>query len=467
MKKLTQTVFLTLSLNFLLIYFSHGQELIDILDVHQADEAFILPQYDYEHIPDFTYDEVNRRVNAMSTEMPFELNETIFSFINYFTVRNRTYSKMILERKDTYLPLFEEALARHGMPDDIKYLAIIESGLNPRAVSRVGAMGLWQFMPATGREYKLYVNNYMDDRMDPELATEAAVKYLKALHRMFGDWEVALAAYNCGPGNVRKAIRRSGGKKTFWGIYNYLPRETRSYIPQFQAIMYVLRYAEEHNIVLENPAFPLAHEKVKLDTKLDLEHFSEIAGICIEDLEELNPSVLKRHIPQSHAHHALRIPKTKALFLAENKDWIIDSLSLTSNVLLAENVEIKEEPFSQSTNRIIYRVRSGDALGTIAQKHNTTVENLKKWNSLSSNMIKVGQNLSIYDETNNLANTIASNTTETTSPNQSNNKVYTVQPGDSLWLISRKMEGVTIDQLKKLNNLNNNQIKPGQRLIIG
>ena len=461
MKNLTQTVILTLSFSFLWVNISHGQELLDFLESNQESEAMVLPQYDYEYVPDFTYDQVQVRIEAMHTEMPFELNETIFSFIHYFAVRNRGYSKMILERKDTYLPLFEEALARHQMPDDIKYLAIIESGLNPRARSRVGAMGLWQFMPATGREYKLFVNSHMDDRMDPELATEAAVRYLKALHRMFGDWEVALAAYNCGPGNVRKAIRRSGGKKTFWEIYNHLPRETRSYIPQFQAIMYVLRYAEEHNIVLEEAAFPMAYEKIKLENTVDLEHFSEISGICIEDLEELNPSILKRQIPQSHKHYALRIPKAQSAFLAENKDWIIDSLSMRSNTLIAQQPQIHEETATQSANRIIYRVRSGDALGTIAQRHNTTVSNLKTWNSLNSNLIRAGQNLTIYAKDAGLGNTLVSTDSD------SNSKVYTVQPGDSLWLISRKMEGVTIEQLKKLNNLNNSQIKPGQRLIIG
>jgi len=463
MKNLTKTVILTFSFCFLLVDISHGQDLLEFLEGGQDEEAVILPQYDYEYIPDFTYDQVKKRISAMDTEMPFELNETIFSFIHYFTVRNRGYAKMILERKDTYLPLFEEALSRHQMPDDIKYLSIIESGLNPRARSRVGAMGLWQFMPATGREYKLYVNNHIDDRMDPELATEAALKYLKALHRMFGDWEVALAAYNCGPGNVRKAIRRSGGKKTFWEIYNYLPRETRSYIPQFQAIMYVLRYAEEHNIILEDPVFPMAYEKVKLESTVDLEHFSELSGICIEDLEELNPSILNRHIPQSHRHYALRIPKTKAAFLAENKEWIKDSLSMKPMALLAHQPETYKESASESAHRIIYRVRPGDALGTIAQKHNTTVSKLKEWNSLPSNLIKVGQNLTIYSTGGNVGNALVSNETQ----GEEGSRVYTVQPGDSLWLISRKMEGVTIEQLKKLNNLNNNQIKPGQRLIIG
>lgn len=432
---------------------------------HQESEEVIMPMYDYEYIPDFTYDEVKHRIDAMSTEMPFELNETIFSFINYFTVRNREYSRMVLERKDTYLPLFEEALERHNMPDDIKYLAIIESGLNPRARSRVGAMGLWQFMPATGREYKLYVNNHIDDRMDPKLATEAAIKYLKALHRMFGDWEMALAAYNCGPGNVRKAIRRSGGKKSFWGVYNYLPRETRSYIPQFQAIMYVLRYAEEHNLILEDPVFPMAHEEVTLGKALNLEHFSELSGICIEDLEELNPSILNRQIPDSHKHFALKIPQSKVQYLAENKEWIMDSLHLQADVLFAENLEA-EEDVQYPAGKIIYRVRPGDALGNIAKQYNTTVANLQRWNSLNSHIIKVGQNLSIYSEEAALQNSLVSNDPDQ-NINRPNSKVYTVQPGDSLWLISRKMEGVSIEQLKKLNNLNNNQIKPGQRLIVG
>ena len=465
MKTLTKSVCITLSLNFLLVMISHGQELLEFLSAHQESDEVIMPMYEYEYIPDFTYDEVKHRIDAMSTEMPFELNETIFSFINYFTVRNREYSRMVLERKDTYLPLFEEALERHNMPDDIKYLAIIESGLNPKARSRVGAMGLWQFMPATGREYKLYVNNHIDDRMDPELATEAAIKYLKALHRMFGDWEMALAAYNCGPGNVRKAIRRSGGKKTFWDVYNYLPRETRSYIPQFQAIMYVLRYAEEHNLILEDPVFPMAHEEVTLGKAVNLEHFSELSGICIEDLEELNPSILNRQIPNSHKHFALKIPQSNFQYLADNREWIMDSLNLKAERLLAENLEA-EEDVQYPAGKIIYRVRSGDALGSIAQQYNTTVANLKKWNSLNSHIIKVGQNLSIYSNDAAMQNSLVSNDPEQ-NINRPSSKVYTVQPGDSLWLISRKMEGVSIDQLKKLNNLNNNQIKPGQLLIVG
>lgn len=440
---------------------SYGQELHEFLNGGETnEEEMILPIYDYEHIPDFTYEEVKQRVQAMDTEMPFELNETIFSFINYFTVRNRSYTKMTLARMDTYMPLFEKVLEKQQMPDDIKYLAIIESGLNPKARSRVGAMGLWQFMPATGREYKLYVNQHMDDRMDPELATEAAVRYLKALHRMFGDWEVALAAYNCGPGNVRRAIRRSGGKRTFWGIYNHLPRETRSYVPQFQAIMYVLQHAKEHNLILEEPSFPIPYETVQFNHEVDLEKFAEISGICIEDIEELNPSILKRRIPPSHKHYALKVPKTNSEFLAENMEWISDSVSTAYH---ADRLVAAQSNLGDG-EKITYRVRSGDALGTIARRYNVSVSDLKSWNGLYSNLIRVGQQLSIYTDSPPFDQNLASTSSN---DNPSKGRVYTVQPGDSLWLISRKVEGVTIDQIKKLNNLNNNRIKPGQKLIIG
>jgi membrane-bound lytic murein transglycosylase D len=236
----------------------------------------LLPNYQFEYIPDFTYAEVARKIKAMDTDMPFELNERIFAFINYFTVRNREYTRMVLQRQDIYFPMFEQTLAEHNMPDDVKFLSIIESGLNPKAKSRVGAMGLWQFMPATGKMYSLNINTDVDDRMDPELSTDAAAKYIKSLYRMFGDWEMALAAYNCGPGNVRKAIRKSGGKKTFWEVYNYLPKETRSYVPQFQAMMYVLRHTEDHNFVLEQPTYPIAYEKIKFNQELDLEQLANL-----------------------------------------------------------------------------------------------------------------------------------------------------------------------------------------------
>jgi len=472
MKKLANIFILGIILNTCIFSLSYGQELIQLLNQHQEAEEMVHPVYDFDYIPDFTFKEVSQKVRMLETDMPFELNETIYSFVDYFTVRNRAYTKMVLARKDTYFPLFEEVLARHNMPDDIKFLAIIESGLNPKAKSRVGAMGLWQFMPATGRMFHMNANDDIDDRMDPELSTEAAAKYLKSLYNMFGTWELALAAYNCGPGNVRKAIRKSGGKKTFWGVYDHLPRETRSYVPQFQAMIYVLRNADDHNLILEEATFPIAYEKMKFNQELDLERLAEISGTCIEDLERLNPSILNRKIPSSHRDLALRIPKAKAQYMAENKEWIGDSLKISPSRMVAVQ-ETKPKPQTiaaaptTAVNRVTYKVKSGDALGKIAQSHGTTVDNIKKWNNLSSNTIKVGQVLQIHNgkTPSNFNNNIASSDSGKEAPIGSN--TYTVQPGDSLWLISRKLDGVTIDQIKKLNNLNNNQIKPGQKLIIG
>ncbi|GGZ38965.1 lytic transglycosylase [Echinicola pacifica] len=447
--------------------YAQGQERESILATGQ--EAVVQPTYHYEYIPDFTYDQVNQRVDQMNTEMPFELNETIFAFINYFTVRNREYSKMNLSRKEIYFPLFEEALRRHEMPDEIKYLAIIESGLNPTAKSRVGAMGLWQFMPATGRVYDLHVTQDIDDRMDPELATEAACRYLKSLHRMFGDWELALAAYNCGPGNVRKAIRRSGGKKSFWEIYQWLPRETRGYIPQFQAIMYVFNYPDEHNLILEDGTFPVAHEKVKFDGEVDLVQLAEISGACLDELEFLNPSIQNRKIPANQTSYALRVPKAKAEFIANNKHWMLDSINIQQERLLAQ--EITEEPASQqkAPEKIIYKVRRGDALGKIANLYGVSITDLKAWNGLYSSTINIGQNLTIYQKTDTFSQNLAAQAPAKQDATfvSSSPKTYVVKPGDSLWLIAKKLNGVSIDQIKKLNKLSNNNIKPGQKLIIG
>src|SRR5690606_34805624 len=293
--------------------------------------------YHYEYIPDFTYEQVDQRIKAMDTGMPFKLNDRIFSFIQYFTVRNREYTKMVLERKDIFFPLFESTLKKHEMPTEIEYLSIVESGLDPRIRSRVGAMGLWQFMPATGKMYGMNVNPDIDDRMDPELSTDAAAKYLKSLYRMFGNWEVALAAYNCGPGNVRKAIRRSGGKKTFWEIYNYLPKETRSYVPQFQAFLYILNNLEAHNLHLEEPTYPIEYEKIRFDRAFSLDRLAELTAICIKDLETINPSVKNKVIPVSHRSMEVKIPKSKVFFLTENLAWISDSLGSQAPILLASN----------------------------------------------------------------------------------------------------------------------------------
>jgi len=422
----------------------------------------VMPNYHYEYIPDFTYEEINSRVKTMDHEMSFELNDRIFSFIQYFTVRNRDYTKMVLTRKELFFPMFDETMAKHDMPLEIKYLSIIESGLDPQIRSRVGAMGLWQFMPATGRMYGMNTNNEVDDRMDPELSTEAAAKYLKSLYRMFGDWEVAMAAYNCGPGNVRKAIRKSGGKKTFWGIYNYLPRETRSYVPQVQAMLYILNHLEEHNFHPKDPTYVVEYEKIRFDRALSLDKLAELTNLCIADLKTLNPAIKNKTLPESNRSMALRIPKSKVPYIKKNLAWLNDSLNNAPTILLASNMEMQSvEALAQNIrqNGTTYKVRSGDVLGSIAQRHGITVTQIKSWNNLSSNLIRVGQTIRINSG---ISGNIAS-----TQTNSSGQTTYIVQPGDSLWIISKKHDGLTVEQIKRLNNLNSNNIKPGQKLIIG
>jgi len=424
----------------------------------------VLPNYQYEFVPDFTYEEVNERIQKMDLEMEFELNEQVFSYIQFFTIRNRNWIKMVLARKEQYFPMYEETMKNHGMPVEIQNLSIIESGLDPKIKSRVGAMGLWQFMPATGREYGMLVNSHIDDRMDPEKSTEAAAKYLKALYKMFGDWEVALAAYNCGPGNVLKAIRRSGGKTTFWGIYDYLPKETRNYVPQFQAMLYILNHLEEHNLRLEEPSYPLEYEHVKFDRAFNLERLATLSGVCLSDLEKLNPSINQGHVRESNRSMSIRIPKTKAFFIKENLAWLGDSLGKSSPVLISNATQsTAKSTTTSSESRLTYKVKSGDFLSKIAANYGVSLENLKEWNKLKSTVIHTGQILYLYPQG---QATSSGGSTRTLAQNSSSSKTYTVKPGDSLWNISQK-HSLSIEEIKRLNNLNSTTIKPGQRLIVG
>ena len=449
--------------SFLFFYqdvFSQGQE-----NSNSSQLNVVLPNYHYEYVPDFTYEEVSARIQKMDLEMDFELNNEVYSYIQYFTVRNRDWIKMVLARKEQYFPMYAETMKTQGMPVEIQHLSIIESGLDPKIKSRVGAMGLWQFMPATGREYGMQVNVHVDERMDPEKSTLAAAKYLKALYKMFGDWEVALAAYNCGPGNVRKAIRRSGGKTTFWGIYDYLPKETRNYVPQFQAMLYILNHLEEHNLRLEEPSYPLEYEHVNFDRAFNLERLASLSGICLNDLEKLNPSINQGQVPESNRSMSIRIPKNKAFFIKENLAWLGDSLGKSTPVLLANsNQGTGTNTSTQSTNsRISYKVKTGDVLSKIASQHGVSLDKLKEWNKLKSTVIHTGQILYIYPK--GQPSTTASSS-RTLAQNTSNSKTYTVKPGDSLWNISQK-HSLSIEEIKRLNNLNSTTIKPGQRLIVG
>ena len=425
----------------------------------------------YEHIPDPSYDLIEDRISCMNKQIDITFNSRVKAFIDYFAIRDRDYTRMVVKRMQIYFPLFEKYLAKHNMPDDLKYLAIVESGLNPRAISRAGAAGLWQFMPATGRIYRLDRSWFVDERMDPEKATEAACKYLKQLHGMFNDWELALAAYNAGPGNVRKAIRKSGYQNGFWEVYEHLPRETRSYVPQFAAITYLMNHLEEHNFFLEEFEYQrlVQVDTVHMASFMSLPVLEEKLNLCPGEISNLNPELIRNAVPEDAGNYVLKVPSHAYAALATAKAEILASAEETNKE--AKNYFTRNETGSTiNREKITYRVRSGDYLGKIADKHDVRVEDIRHWNRMQGNTVRVGETLTIYvtqKQKESINNQLAQADKAKNKPVAVNgSKVYYVQPGDTLWEISKKHGGVSVAQIKELNNLTSNNIKAGQKLII-
>jgi membrane-bound lytic murein transglycosylase D len=379
---------------------------IDSISTTAADEVLMLADtvtpnftslaYDVEYIPaDDTPELIADRLSCLQGKIPLAYNDKVHAFINYFLIRDREHTRMVLRKKDLYFPLFEKQLKAYNIPDELKYLAIIESALQPKAVSRVRAVGTWQFMSPTARYFGLKMDWYIDERMDVEKSTIAACRYLQQLYNMFHDWELALAAYNTGPGNVRRAIRRSGNKKTFWEIYPFLPRETRAYVPQFVAMIYAVNYAGEHNLMPEGVEEPMRQDTLQVKTFLNLETFANLTGSCAEDLQKLNPSILHMALPGNGREHVINVPMSAKLALNRNRAAILDSASRDGK----ERIEKIAKGASGDTygrELLLYRVKSGDALSVIAQRHRVRVEDIRRWNNLSGNMIRVGQQLRLW-----------------------------------------------------------------------
>ena len=422
---------------------------------------------DLEYVPaDETPELLADRLSCLQQTVPLTYNDKVHSFINYFLIRDREYTRMVMRKKDLYFPLFEKELKAHHLPEELKYLAIIESGLHPRAVSRARAVGLWQFMAPTGRYLGLKIDWYLDERMDPEKSTIAACKYLAQLYSIFKDWELALAAYNSGPGTVKRAIRRSGYKKSFWEIYKYLPRETRAYVPQFVAIIYALNYAEQHNLFEPGREEIIPHDTLQTRRFMHFETFAKLTSTCVEDLQRLNPAVQHNAIPENGRLHVVKIPVWSKQILEQNRVAILDSAAKTGRPQVEA---LAKNAVGNTAGRelVVHRVQSGDVLGKIAERYRVRTVDLKEWNRLSSNTIRVGQRLNVWVLPSQTA--LARNSSTAAEPVAigPDNKTYTVQPGDTLWDISRKFQGLTIEKIKTLNNLKSNELKPGQKLIIG
>lgn len=419
--------------------------------------------YQYEYIPgEADFDLIKDRLNCIEKTIPLVYNTRVHAFVNYFTIKDRDYTRGILRKKDVYFPLFEKYLKKYNLPEELKYLSIIESGLNPVAKSPASAVGLWQFMSATGNYFGLHNDWYIDERMDPEKSTEAACKYLSQLYNMFGDWELAIAAYNTGPGNIRKAIRRSGYKKSFWEIFPYLHRETRSYLPQLTAIIYTLNYAEEHNFILDEIEHPILLDTINISGYAHLPTIAAQLNLCESELKQINPSLKYGILPESSKSYVINLPEQVKEEFSIRKLEILDSASKVGKAQI-QYVARNEAGSTYGKEKVIYRVRSGDILGRIAEAYNVRISDLRAWNNINGNLIRVGQSLTIWQK----PGFIAKSTAPIFEKLPDGTKTYIVQPGDTLWDISRKFEGLSIEKLKTLNELSNNNIKAGQRLIIG
>lgn len=337
------------------------------------------------------------RLSRMPVIMEMPYNDIVRKFIDTYTGRLRSQVSFMLSACNFYMPIFEEALDAYNLPLELKYLPIIESALNPSAISRAGASGLWQFMLSTGKLYGLESNSLVDERRDPIKATWAAARYLKDMYDIYKDWNLVIAAYNCGPGNINKAIRRANGKTDYWEIYNYLPRETRGYVPAFIAANYVMTYYCKHNICPMETNIPQATDTVLVSRNL---HFQQIADIChvpLDEIKSLNPQYKRDIVPGDSKPRALRLPTEAISTFLDNQDTIYahrsDELFKNRRIVASVNRQSKA---SDNGDLTYYRIRQGDTLGGIARKFGVSVRQLRRWNNLHNNRIRAGRRLKIY-----------------------------------------------------------------------
>ncbi|WP_324675245.1 LysM peptidoglycan-binding domain-containing protein [Hymenobacter sp. GOD-10R] len=361
-------------------------------------------------------DLVADRIGCLETDVPHLFNNTVMSFVNYFTINNRAYTQRILERENLYFPLFEKYLAKYNLPKDLKYLAVVESALVPQARSRVGAVGLWQFMGPTANDFRLVRNDYIDERMNPEKSTEAACRFLRDLYRMFGDWELALSAYNYGSGNIMKAIRRAGGQRNFWAIYPYLPKETRNYVPTFTAALYTLKYAHEHGLHSDSLhyLYPEPTDTLIISGRsLDLRKFSAQFGLDSTEIARHNPEIKKAYLPETLRNYRLTVPACiRPELAAVDRTTLLDFCKVTvppPALLMPRFPSLLDatatQPMLAATapqadvryRRVRHSVRRGENLASVAEQYNVTSTQIARWNNLRrGRALTLKQQLVVY-----------------------------------------------------------------------
>ncbi|MCC8134960.1 MAG: transglycosylase SLT domain-containing protein [Tannerellaceae bacterium] len=420
----------------------------------------------------FFHDSIYReRLDRLPHMIPMTYNKTVRDCIDLYAAKRRNLIRYMLGMADFYFPIIEQVLDEHDLPIELKYLAIVESALNPTAISRVGAAGIWQFMLPTAKSYGLEINSLIDERRDPVKATHAACNYFKDMYAIYGDWNLVLASYNCGPGNINKAIRRSGGKTDFWNIYPYLPKETRSYVPLFIAANYIMNYHCEHNICSVQTNLPLATDTIMVHQALHFEQVADLLQIEIEQLRALNPQYKRDIIPGNTQPSVLKLPAAQAYAFIEQEDTVYTH---RIEELLANYLPATEEGSSSSRReQITHIAKQGETLYTIADVYGVTAKEIRTWNGLSSNRVASGKRLRLYVDNGGVRFASATKKQETTSHPTLTTQVdkegfvtYTVQSGDSLYSISRRYPGVTAEVIQQTNGLPNSNIRPGQVLKI-
>ena len=410
-------------------------------------------------IPDSVYLERLKRMNSFIS-VPY--NSIIRNHIIYYTQKMPEKMERILGLSTYYLPIFEEIFDKYDLPLELTAMAVIESALNAKAVSHARAKGMWQFMYSTAKRYGLTINSYVDERFDPVASADAAARYLRDSYLIFGDWNLAIASYNCGAGNVNKAIRRAGGSKEFWEVYPYLPRETRGYVPSFFAALYAMKYYKEHNLTPDYIPMPPHTDTLRINKMLHFEQIAHFTGASIEELRTHNPQFLHDIIPGTEREYILQLPYQYTNSFIDHEDEIYawkDSVYFSP----AAMKKIQQGVSSGST-RIVHRVKSGETLSHIALRYGVSVRNIQRWNGIGTR-IRVGQRLAIYTNGSGPASSSSGGSVKTTE--SGGYVIYTVRSGDNLWDISRKFSGVSVNDLMKLNNLTkNSKIYPGKKLRI-
>ena len=435
------------------------------IDVESTDTAAFL-----SNVPDSIY---IQRISQMNSFITLPYNDIVKNHIIRYSEKMPATMGRILGLCEYYMPIFQETFDRYGLPEELMAMAIIESALNPLAVSRAGAKGMWQFMYQTAKMYGLHIDSFVDERLDPVKSADAAARYLRDAYAIFGDWNLAIASYNCGAGNVNKAIRRSGSRK-FWDLWPFLPRETRGYGPAFVGALYTVNFYKEHGIKPEPVQMPAHVDTFHINKMLHLKQVSELTGAPIDELKNLNPQYKHEIIPGNEREYILRLPYqyTNAFIDCE------DSLYTHKADTYFNPTTIKRIKDGGDGERIVYRVQSGDYLGKIATKYRVSVTQIKKWNNLKSNDIRVGQKLIIYRG----GKAPATSTSSTSKPAASTAAkpaaqkpvpsadgeyvIYTVQSGDSFYSISKNYPGVSAQNIMDFNGLDSSKLRPGMKIKI-